>query len=537
MTQRRALAKHLSQLLQLGNVQSRQELRKLCAEQGYSVSQCVIEMRTKSKWDTKKNYEAALACYYACDEESLQNMLSYMISTGQGYPSNGHERLVELCLKKEQFAKLSDVFSQARTCRAAISFQACEAAFSELINRGDFPRSVQIHKYMSDMNIFSEQVYRSIAWLYARYGYADEARRAHQAIKTHCGQEDERKFTTLMQAYLRTGNLAKVFATFDEMKWKKVKPAVRTYVALISAQAQLRNKEAMKNLLREAISQGYGDSTEIYNACLAGLEASGDMKAAISFFEALKSSSGVNPNRSSYSIMIRGYCRHNMIGEAKAMFNELVAMNLKINHFLVTLMLIAFGKAGEVDEALKMFRSMENYGISANSFHYSALISVLRENGRFDEALELFEEVLKAKVPVDEKILLNVMQTHVDRGCFDSVRQLFGEFANYGLRHSTKSYNCLLDAHLTLKQDQNSLRVYFDMIANDVRPNRRTFTIALKLCTLINDQHAAQNILTLAKKLNSVPHNLVGLTGGTNEQSHMLTRLASEQSNQNGALR
>lgn len=102
---------------------------------------------------------------------------------------------------------------------------------------------------------------------------------------------------------------------------KRIEPSARTWHTMIEVQSRVGNMDAMTALYEEALrsnAKSLYSLIEVHNAYLAGLyRCTSDTRLMEKAFKDISEKYGLEPNRSSYSIMIKAYVRSREYEQAK----------------------------------------------------------------------------------------------------------------------------------------------------------------------------------------------------------------------------
>ncbi|CAI0469116.1 unnamed protein product [Linum tenue] len=317
-----------------------------------------------------------------------------------------------------------------------------------------------------------------------------------------------------------------------------------TLSKFISANGRLGNvKAAVFWFHRARTTVGVnGDCLFSCNAILGALVRNNRIDLARSIFDQIVQDGRVNPDVSTYTTMITGYCKLGMVEEARKVFDEMPCQPNKVTY---NALVNGYCKAGDMDSAKLIFSRMigGGSGCSPDTITYSILIDGYCKRGEFDESERWLNEMVnRGCIPnlltynaivyslclrglVDEakkyltKMRLNGVRenllTHMSILKGLSVAGKSGEVVRYfreGLREGkiknpgSKVYAILVREYCKMRKPDEAISVLKEMCNKRIKPNVSCFNSVFRALLEVEKPDAAALLMKQMKKMGCKPN-------------------------------
>jgi pentatricopeptide repeat protein len=169
-------------------------------------------------------------------------------------------------------------------------------------------------------------------------------------------------YNTLIDAYARQGDMAKVQKMFKDMCEKGVDPDLITY------------------------------STVIKGYCVQG-----DLEQALQIFTLMRKR-GITPDGILFNSLLDGCARKQMRTLTEQVLADMEEAKVAPSNFTLSILIKLYGRIGDVEQAFEVVETYpKKYGFDLNATVYTCLMSTCISNDNLDRALEVFENMQNAK--------------------------------------------------------------------------------------------------------------------------------------------
>ncbi|KAL5783498.1 hypothetical protein ACOSP7_008527 [Xanthoceras sorbifolium] len=251
-----------------------------------------------------------------------------------------------------------------------------------------------------------------------------------------------------------------------------------------------------------------------YNSILGVLVGKNRMKLAQAIFDQIVEDNVVQPDVSTCTTMIKGYCKLGMIENARKVFDEMVCQpNLVTYNTLInglckkgdmesarlilnqmmntkhcspdtvtyTTMIDGYCKIGELEEAKKCLTEMGNRGCKPNVFTYNALINGLCLIGRVEDAKLMITKMrldgLKDNIATHTSILKGLCLA----GKSEQAVKYLRDMIKSNIKPDVKSYGVIVNEYCKLGKSDVAITLLKEMQARGVRASVSSFNAVLRI--------------------------------------------------------
>ncbi|XP_008795326.3 putative pentatricopeptide repeat-containing protein At5g08490 [Phoenix dactylifera] len=205
------------------------------------------------------------------------------------------------------------------------------------------------------------------------------------------GQMCERDVTTwnlMIQVYAQNDCIDRAFGLFHELQHERMKPDNVGMMSILAACARLASVHLVRQCHGYIIRASLGDD-HLEGALLDSYAKCGSINDAYKLFR-----TSYQKDLVTYTAMLGGYAMHGMAQEALGVYSQMVELDIKLDHVIITSLLSACSHAGLVDEGWKLFKSIsKNHGIEPTMEHYACMVDLLARRGRFREAYDFIKDM------------------------------------------------------------------------------------------------------------------------------------------------
>ncbi|XP_042507421.1 pentatricopeptide repeat-containing protein At1g09900-like [Macadamia integrifolia] len=280
-----------------------------------------------------------------------------------------------------------------------------------------------------------------------------------------------------------------------------------------------------------------------YNAILGVLVRANRMNLAQAIFDQILKERLVRPDVSTYTTMIRGYCKLGMIEDAKKVFDEmlckpnLITYNTIIaglcrkglvenaqeivDHMIAkkdssclpdtvtfTTLIDGYCKKGELELAEKCLDEMSNWNCEPNVLTYNSLINGLCLMGKVDEAKRQMTKMrlngLKSDVVTHTSLLKGLCIV----GRSDDAAEHLKEMIDLGLKLDVKSYGVVVNEYCKHGRTAEAIALLDDMKLRGINPSVWSFNELFRALTNAGEYDRAILVLKQMPQMGCSPNFL-----------------------------
>ncbi|KAJ8905764.1 hypothetical protein NDN08_002269 [Rhodosorus marinus] len=461
-------------------------LRSVCCKGEKHLSDhvrtAIPEPRQAEHWHLE-----ALAYYWTGDRQRLFFVLKEMRSCGVMPPESAYASLIEISLEGRQANMAQATLVEALRAGYTMKEAACEEVFKICLHSGSYPGCRAIYEALRENEVFIESVYRKIVWLSGKYGDLRLAKDSFAELNARGIDGDEEMYIALILAFARQNDFVNAFAAFDEMRLKRIEPSARTWHTMIEVQSRVGNMDSMTALYEEALRskvKSLYSLIEVHNAYLTGVyRCTADTRLMEKAFNDISEKYGLEPNRSSYSIMIKAYVRSREYQQAKEALLRCVEAGIEPNYHMSTTLLSMYGRAGDVRAAEELFAGLRESRVKLNSFHYSTMIGLLRRHGEVAKAMELVNSLNLMQIPKDEMLSASIIDLHGNNSRLSSAVEVFQEAPV----RTVVIYEAIMRACIEAGDYEQGSKFFTEMVSKNIEPRKHTYHLGLKLARETED--------------------------------------------------
>ncbi|XP_026446151.1 pentatricopeptide repeat-containing protein At2g17525, mitochondrial [Papaver somniferum] len=309
-------------------------------------------------------------------------------------------------------------------------------------------------------------------------GRVMEAVEILERVEERGGSVDVVAYNALIRGFCRIGKTNLGFRFLKEMERKGCLPNVHTYNELIAGLCESKEYdlalEQFNDMTRDGISPNFvtydtlirglcsgrriGDGLNIldqmeeerrgsggqispYNSIIYGFYKENRLVEALEFLTKMGS---FFPSAVHRSKKILGFCKDNCIGEAKQVYDQMIAEGGLPSAVVYSDLIHGLCQVGDIREAFELINEMVDHGYFPISSTFNVLISEFCKQGKVESASKLLKEM-------------------VDRGCLPDVG----------------SYNPLIDTFCKKGDFHGALKLQLQMVEKGITPNYYTWTSLL----------------------------------------------------------
>ena len=329
---------------------------------------------------------------------------------------------------------------------------------------------------------------------------------------------DVNTYNNLLNACYSTANFESADKLVEEMfDFVHIQPDLSTFNILlkgISCKLDCTSEPGQKAKLVNVMDNIFDDIKKnstlkvnliTVNTALDILIKAGEIKRAWSLFDSMKNDFSVEPDKYSYSTIIKAlkydldptklerafgildYLKNNtgINSNDDIIFNCLIDVCLKLNL---------------IEKAEKVFKEMKEIGVTPSKVTYAIMIKGYGQVYKLEKALGLFKEMKDSKILPNEIIYGCILNACVRCSNIEKVTEIYNEMKENKVEMNIIIFTTLIKAYTKVKNLALAYDVYNQMLSDEkVQPNIIIHNAMLDCCVECNDVNKMNEIYELIK--------------------------------------
>ncbi|KAM0916637.1 hypothetical protein ACQ4PT_010001 [Festuca glaucescens] len=190
-------------------------------------------------------------------------------------------------------------------------------------------------------------------------------------------EKEQTTWNLMIQLYARNNMCDQAFSLFHQLECPDAVSITNILLVCIQLSSVQLVRECHAYMLRASLEDIHleGALLDAYSKC-------GNIANAFNLFK-------ISPNKDivTFTAMIGGYAMHGMAEEAVELFSDMLTLDIKPDHVVLTALLSACSHAGLVDAGIKIFKfARETYRFEPTAENYTCMVDLLARGGRLQDA-------------------------------------------------------------------------------------------------------------------------------------------------------
>ncbi|XP_020113240.1 putative pentatricopeptide repeat-containing protein At1g68930, partial [Ananas comosus] len=302
--------------------------------------------------------------------------------------------------------------------------------------------------------------------MYSKSGLADEAKRAFDEI----GERNVVAYNTMITGLLRCGAVGDAKQLFDEMPERDSV----SWTAVVAGLAQNGLESEAVDVFGRMRAAGVGIDQYTFGSVLAacgGLSALDRGKQIHAYIIRTHYQDNIFVG----SALVDMYSKCRCVGPAESVFRKMPRKNI----VSWTAMLVGYGQNGCNEEALRTFCEMEHNGIEPDDFTLGSVISSCANLASLEEGTQFHCRALVSGLISYLTVSNAIVTLYGKCGSIEDSHRLFDDMR---IRDQV-SWTALVSGYAQFGKAKETVELFEDMLANNVKPDGVTFIGVLSACS------------------------------------------------------
>ncbi|PIA41287.1 hypothetical protein AQUCO_02300212v1 [Aquilegia coerulea] len=215
---------------------------------------------------------------------------------------------------------------------------------------------------------------------YVSRGSLDDA----EIIFSKMSQKDLTTWNLMVRAYAENECPKHAVHLFHELQLLGMKPDMVSVMSVLPVCARLASVHLVRQCHGYIIRSSFQD-VRLQGALLDLYSKCGSIDSAQKLFQM-----SLQKDLVMFTAMVGGYAMHGMGKEALRVFDNMIDLEIKPDHVILTTVLSACSHAGLVNEGLSIYESIDRvHGMKPTMEHYACTVDLLARGGRLKDAYSL----------------------------------------------------------------------------------------------------------------------------------------------------
>jgi pentatricopeptide repeat protein len=235
------------------------------------------------------------------------------------------------------------------------------------------------------------------------------------------------------------------------------------------------------------------------NTILDILIKSGEIKRAWDLFDKMKTTYGVDPDKYSYSTIIKALKYDLDPSKLEKAFGILEFLKKEGNtvndEIIFNCLLDVCVRLGKIDKAEKVFTEMKESKFAPSRITYAIMIKGFGQIYQLDKAFSVFEEMLKSNIEPNDIVYGVLLNSAVRCSNINKVTEIYKDILSRNVEMNVVLFTTLIKAYTKVRDLKSALNVYQTMMNDDkIEKNIIVHNAMLDCCVECKDTAQMKNI-------------------------------------------
>jgi len=239
-------------------------------------------------------------------------------------------------------------------------------------------------------------------------------------------------------------------------------PGARLWGLLIKACGALGRPEQALKMWRDMLARDMLPNNITLGCVIDALVEGRRVDEALALFQEWKGK--VKCDTITYSTLIKGFAAVKDADRALALFGDMKAVGIPLNHVVYTSVIAACARSGHIKRAEAVLADMEAAGIPANAITFSVLIRGHCVCGDLEAALEVFHRMLDLGLPADCIIFNTLLDGCVQCSNWQLADTLLEDMKKAGIEQSNFTISIIVKMWSKRGKLDNAVQTVYDAL-------------------------------------------------------------------------
>ncbi|KAE9455623.1 hypothetical protein C3L33_12472, partial [Rhododendron williamsianum] len=365
-----------------------------------------------------------------------------------------------------------------------------EQLLHALSQRNDETSALNLFHWASKQPNFKPTlpVYKEIIRKLGHLGSFDSMKRILKDMRVSNCRPDEGTFLIFIESYAKRDLYDDAIGVLDMMEHEfGLKPGRYTFNFLLNVLVDGNKLKLVASVHSMMFARGVEPDVSTFNIVIKALCNSHQIRHAILMIEDLSNygndSSSMPTEKVTVNVLIHGYCKEGRIEEALKYAEEMWVEGFRPDQFTFNTLVHGLCKSGHVEHALELLDLMLQEGFDPDVVTYNTLISELCKSGQDDEAMEVLNQMISRDCSPDT-VIYNTLLSNL---CKEKQMEKAAEFARIitkkGILLDVSTLNSLIEGLCLTKNHKFAIELFHELKNQGCQPDEFTYNMLVdSLC-------------------------------------------------------
>jgi len=313
-------------------------------------------------------------------------------------------------------------------------------------------------------------------------------------------------YGSMIKAYGRAGDLARVRELWQEMEVQGVKPTSITLGCLTEALVINGSPDEAWELLHKQLESEERRgciNTVIYSTVLKGFASSRRMDKVFVVYKEMRAE-GIPCNTITYNTLLDACAKSSAMSRASQLLEDMAASCVEPDIITYSTLIKGYCAEGDVDRAFHILDEMKRDSkFSPDEIMYNSILDGCAKQHRVDDAMRILEEMKASGVnPSNYTLSILVKLLGHARRLNQAFRIVEDLSSQHGFRPNVQVYTCLVQACVQNRHLEKALMLHETMLADaGCRVDDKFYAVLARGCLQLNQPLKAVEVVKAAYQL------------------------------------
>ncbi|KAJ8902778.1 hypothetical protein NDN08_006098 [Rhodosorus marinus] len=405
------------------------------------------------------------------DPAKAERLLNEMSAAGLKPDVVSFTTLITLYGRRGEADLLLKTYQAMKDARIRPNVSTLNAAVFSLARLGRMEDSEKILRETEALGVYPNTgTYNRLIKLYTDKGELQRGRNLFEAMtrRDYKHTRDHYTYNSMLAGYAKEGRVYACEKMFQRMIDSGVAPNEVTYHTMMDAHSRKGKPFAVRKYLRMMARDGFAPSSRALGSMCVAWARTGNIEGAKAVLREM-SRLDLPPSQHGYAAIIKAHVSRNELAEALSVMEAMTRKGVTPNIVIYNILLDGYSREGMVGNAEALFSSME---VEPNVISFTTLMSAHVRGGTPQAAEAVFLRMLDAEVAPNAKtygvLLESCKRTHNYKGA----QKVLKRMKQSRIRPTVVIYGTLIAIHVKRLDIEGALNVYKTMLEEGTPPNR-----------------------------------------------------------------
>ena len=294
-------------------------------------------------------------------------------------------------------------------------------------------------------------------------------------------------FNTLIDVFVRSKDMNKVWFIISKMKETGIKPDNFTYSTIIKGLNKNTNLNCCDNSSNSSTNSNLMSTSSLNtlssssgNDNASPISNDSELDLAFKLFDNVRKTS--QPDEILYNCIMDACLRFHKVDKALELYDNMLTEGIKPSSITCGIVIKAYGMIHNVTKALAMYEEMKRNKIEISSVTYGCLINACIQNNDNKQAFALYEELKENNYAMNTILYTTLIKAYTKEKKIDKVIEILDTMKTHNdSLPNNITYNSVIDCCLKCERFKLADDLFNEMCSlQSVKPDIITFSTLIK---------------------------------------------------------